>query len=41
MKRVLAFKEKVIELEQLLNTGYPRYRFDRDTSMEISQKLQS
>ncbi|MEY0231292.1 hypothetical protein AB7200_06310 [Providencia alcalifaciens] len=39
MKRVLAFKEKVIELEQLLNTGYPRYRFDRDTSMEISQKI--
>ena len=39
MKRVLAFKESVSELEQLLNSGYPRYRFDRDTNIEISQKI--
>lgn len=39
MKRVQDLKEKVSELDQQLNTGYPRYRFDKETSSEISQKL--
>ncbi|CCW29658.1 MULTISPECIES: hypothetical protein [Morganellaceae] len=39
MNRVQELKEKVSELNQLLDSGYPRYRFDKETSEEISQKI--
>ncbi|OTA21729.1 hypothetical protein Xbed_00480 [Xenorhabdus beddingii] len=39
MKRIQELKEKVSELDRLLDLGYPRYRFDKETSEEISQKI--
>ncbi|MDC9603506.1 hypothetical protein [Xenorhabdus griffiniae] len=39
MNRVQELKEKVSELNELLDSGYPRYRFDKETSEEISQKI--
>ncbi|WP_338804500.1 hypothetical protein WDV76_03440 [Xenorhabdus griffiniae] len=39
MKRVQELKEKISELDRLLDSGYPRYRFDKETSEEISQKI--